>query len=154
MMKFPLYRAWSVVAGIGLALFCGAATAADSAGMVKTLKGQASIARSGQSLPVRVGDAVMEGDEIRTGADSTVGIALRDDTLLAAGANSTLHIQRFAFNPTTHAGRLDSSVRRGTLAVISGKIAKANPEAVQFSTNTITLGVRGTEFIIDAGAGQ
>ena len=151
MIGFSLYRAWPIGAGIALALFCGAGAAAESAGMIKTLKGQASVVRAGQSLPLRVGDAVMEGDQISTGADSTVGIALRDDTLLAAGAKSTLEIKRFAFDPTTHGGRLDSSVRRGSLAVISGKIAKANPEAVQFSTNTITLGVRGTEFIIDAG---
>lgn len=128
-----------------------AAAADNNAGMVKTLKGQASIARAGQTLPVRVGDAVMEGDEVSTAADSSVGITLRDDTMLAAGARSTLLIKRFAFDPTTHDGHLDSTVRRGTLAVISGKIAHAHPEAVQFSTNTITLGVRGTEFIIDAG---
>jgi hypothetical protein len=35
--------------------------------------------------------------------------------------------------------------------VISGKLAKANPDAVRFSTPTTTLGVRGTEFIIEVG---
>jgi hypothetical protein len=35
--------------------------------------------------------------------------------------------------------------------VISGKLAKANPDAVRFSTPTTTLGVRGTAFIIEVG---
>ena len=35
--------------------------------------------------------------------------------------------------------------------MISGKVAKANPDAVRFNTGTVTLGVRGTEFIIEAG---
>ncbi|MBV8603856.1 MAG: FecR domain-containing protein [Pelomonas sp.] len=152
MRTVPPYRAAPLAAGALLALLCSlAAGAVDSAGMVKTLKGQVNILRAGQTLPVRVGDPVLEGDQLNTGADSSVGITLRDDTLLAAGARSTLEIRHFSFNPTTHDGRLDSNVKRGTLAVISGKIAHAHPEAVQFSTNSLTLGVRGTEFIIDAG---
>jgi hypothetical protein len=34
--------------------------------------------------------------------------------------------------------------------VVSGKIAKQSPESVRFSTPTTTLGVRGTEFVIEA----
>jgi hypothetical protein len=33
----------------------------------------------------------------------------------------------------------------------SGKIAKATPEAVSFAAPGMTLGVRGTSFVIDAG---
>jgi hypothetical protein len=71
--------------------------------------------------------------------------------MLSAGPNSVLVLNKFTFNTTTHAGALDARVQRGTLSVISGKIAKANPDAVVFSTPDITLGVRGTEFIVDAG---
>ena len=46
---------------------------------------------------------------------------------------------------------IDATVKRGTLSVISGKIAKATPQAVKFSAPGMTLGVRGTSFIIDAG---
>ncbi|XHS80492.1 FecR domain-containing protein [Burkholderiaceae bacterium UC74_6] len=151
MRSTRLRRALTLLVGIAWGSFVTGAAAQDAAGMVKTLKGQAQVDRAGKTMPVRVGDPVMEGDQFSTGPDSSIGIALRDDTLLAAGAKSTLIIKRFAFNPTTHAGRLDSTVKRGTLAVISGKIAHANPDAVQFSTNAMTLGVRGTEFIIDAG---
>ena len=35
--------------------------------------------------------------------------------------------------------------------ISSGKIAKATPEAVRFSAPGMTLGVRGTSFVIDAG---
>jgi hypothetical protein len=151
MRSTKLRRARAALAGVALASIASFALAADVAGMVKTLKGQASIERAGKTLPVSIGDPVLEGDQVSTGADASIGITLRDDTLLAAGAHSTLQIKRFAFNPTTHDGQLDSTVKRGTLAVISGKIAHAHPDAVQFSTSTLTLGVRGTEFIIDAG---
>ena len=104
-------------------------------------------------MPADVGSAVNVNDRIITGADGAVGITLRDNTLLSAGPNSTLDLNKFAFNTTTHAGELNASVKRGTLAVVSGKIAKTSPENVSFNTPTISLGVRGTEFVIDAGKG-
>ena len=127
---------------------------AESAGVVKTTKGTANIERSGQKIPAVVGATVETGDRVVTGADSYVGITLHDNTMLSAGPNSTLELNKFAFNSTTHAGVLDASVKRGSLSVISGKIAKANPDSVVFSTPGVTLGVRGTEFIVEAGQNE
>ena len=73
---------------------------------------------------------------------------------LSAGPSSTLVLNRFAFNSATHAGAVDATVRRGTLAVVSGKIAKASPESVSFKTPSVSLGVRGTEFIVEVGQGD
>ena len=126
------------------------AFALDEAGTIKTLKGTASIEREGQKIPALIGSKIMVSDRILTGADSSVGITLRDNTLLSAGANSTLVINRFAFDTTTHVGTVDATVKRGTLAVVSGKIAKTSPENVSFNTPTVSLGVRGTEFIVEA----
>ena len=147
--------AWSTMlrtVSIVLSLLLGASMAcAEPVGMVKTVKGLAHIERNGQKVPAMVGVSVESGDRILTGVDASIGISLRDNTLLSAGPNATLVLRRFAFNATTHEGALDAQVKRGSLSVISGKIAKANPDAVVFSTPGITLGVRGTEFIIDAG---
>ena len=127
---------------------------AEPAGTVKTSKGSASIHRQGQILPVEPGTMVDTGDRVVTGANSAVGIVLRDNTSLTAGPNSQVDLHKFSFNSTTHAGELDASVKRGTLAVISGKVAKANPESVRFATASMTLGVRGTEFVIEAAEGE
>ena len=135
-----------VVAVAGLA-----ASAAEEAGVVKTRKGDVSVERSGQKIDAPVGTRIFSSDRVMTGADSSVGITLHDNTVLSAGPNSTVDLNKFAFNSTTHTGAIDASVKRGTLSVISGKIAKASPEAVSFSAPGMTLGVRGTSFIIDAG---
>lgn len=143
------------VAMCGAAMFVmSSAVWAEPAGMVKTARGTASIERNGQKLPVEVGALVESGDRIVTAADGAVGITLRDNTLLSAGPNATLDLRKFAFNPTTHAGVLDASLKRGTLSVISGKIAKANPDGMVISTPSTTLGVRGTEFLVEAGTTQ
>lgn len=127
------------------------ALAANPAGIVKTVKGNAQIERGGARTGAAVGSLVFGSDRIVTGPDSSIGITLRDNTQLAAGANSILDLNKFAFDTTTHDGVLDASIKRGTLAVISGKLSKANPDAVRFNTPTATLGVRGTEFIIEVG---
>ncbi len=124
------------------------------AGMVKTSKGQAVIEREGKPSPALAGAALMRGDRIVTGADGSVGVTLRDETLLSVGPNSHVWLEKFAFDPTTHEGSLDATVKRGTMGVISGKLSKQSPGAVQFRTPSSVLGVRGTEFLIDVGAGQ
>lgn len=123
---------------------------AERAGTIKTSEGTAYILRDGIKLPARTGERVEVSDSIQTGGDGTVGITLMDDTRLTAGPDSTLELRRFVFDSTTNKGALDASVKRGSLAVISGKIAKASPEKVRFSTSSVTLGVRGTRFIISA----
>ena len=130
-----------------------AGSAETNAGTIKNSRGIAQIERDGAKIPAGVGASIKVSDRIVTGADGAVGITLRDNTMLSAGPNSTLELNKFAFNTTTHAGELNASVKRGTLAVVSGKIAKASPDNVAFSTRHISLGVRGTEFVIDAGMG-
>ena len=127
------------------------AHANQDAGMVKVSKGAVVLERAGQRLPAPVGSRIMTMDRLVTGASGSVGIALHDNTMLSAGPNAVLEINKFSFDSTTHAGTIDASIKRGTLAVISGKIVKATPEGVVFSAPGMTLGVRGTEFLIDAG---
>ncbi|MCC8392394.1 FecR domain-containing protein [Paraburkholderia sp. MMS20-SJTR3] len=127
------------------------AVGADVAGVVKTVKGTVRIERPAGSAPASIGSDVYSKDRVVTGPESSVGITLRDTTQLSAGANTTLELEQFAFNSKTYDGVLHASVKHGSLAVISGKLAKANPDSVRFSTPTTTLGVRGTQFIIEVG---
>ncbi len=127
------------------------ALAQTEAGVIKTSRGTAHISRGAQTLPAEVGATLLVNDSVVTGTDSAVGITLKDNTRLTAGPNTTLDMNKFSFNSTTNTGTVDASVKRGSLAVISGKIAKGSPEGVRFKTPTVTLGVRGTEFIIEVG---
>ena len=137
---------------VALALFCGWAVAANAAdiGQVKIAKGQVTIERQGTTMPATVGARLQVADTVRTGADGSVGITMDDDSLLSAGPNSPLSLDRYAFDSTTNQGRLDTSLNKGTLSVISGRIAKQSPDAMTVRTPTAILGVRGTEFVVSA----
>ena len=128
--------------------------AGDLAGTVKTVKGQVHIERGTERSAVSVGSPVYARDRILSGSNSAVGITLKDNTMLTAGPNSTLVLSLYAFDRSTNTGHMDTLVKRGTLAVVSGQLAKSHPDKVVFRTNTVTLGVRGTEFIMDAGEGS
>lgn len=134
---------------ISACLVACATHATDIAGTVKTLKGQAHIERGTERLSVAVGTHLHAQDRLISGPASSVGITLRDSTLLTAGPNSTIELTQYSFDRSTNVGQMDTSVKRGTLAVVSGQMAKSNPGQVVFRTTTVTLGVRGTEFIID-----
>lgn len=139
---------------LSLVLVLAAAIApalAQEAGHVKVAKGAVQIKRGGQKMPAAVGAAVQAGDVVTTGADGSVGIAFLDNSLLSAGPNSVLAIDRFAFDSTTHQGSFESSLRKGTLAVVSGKLAKQSPDAMRVKTPAAVLGVRGTEFLVRTG---
>ena len=148
-MSFSNVRYRGVLAATFLFAFAGASGAVEI-GQVKILKGQVSIERQGKTMPAAVGTRLQPADVVKTGADGSVGITMDDDSLLSAGPNSALSLDRYAFDTTTNQGRLDTSLNKGTLAVISGRIAKQSPDAMTVRTPTAILGVRGTEFVVSA----
>jgi hypothetical protein len=137
-------RCW----GVALAACLATASALADVGQIKTAKGQVSVDRNGQTLPGAVGMLLEPADVLKTGADGSVGVTMRDNSLLSAGPNSILALDRFEFDATTSVGRFDADLRRGTLAVVSGRIAKQTPQAMTVRTPSAVLGVRGTDFLV------
>ncbi|MDA0240297.1 MAG: FecR domain-containing protein [Proteobacteria bacterium] len=90
-------------------------------------------------------------DTVITGGDGQVGMTFIDNTRLSAGPNSNVELTRFKFNSTTHDGAFQTSVNKGTLAIISGQIAKRSPKAMTVRTPASILGVRGTRFLVKVG---
>lgn len=136
-------------AAVTLALLATHLSAADVA-RIKSSSGAVHVERGGARLPATVGTGIQASDTVVTGRNGSVGITFTDDTRLAAGPDSTLVINRYAFDRTTHAGVLDASLKRGTLAAVSGRLAKHSPDAVTVRTPTLILGVRGTELLVYA----
>jgi hypothetical protein len=134
---------------LALAPLLGAPAHAD-VGQIKIAKGQVSVERHGLPMAGTVGLFLEPADVIKTGADGAVGITMRDNSLLSAGPNSILALERFEFDAATSQGLFDAQLRRGTLAVISGRIAKQSPQAMTLRTPSAVLAVRGTEFVVSA----
>lgn len=119
------------------------------AGIVKRSQGEVSLERAGQRLPVAAGTVLRVSDTLRTGPASSLGLTLRDDTLLTLGPDAELALSSFAFDATSQDGNLLASLWRGSLHLVTGLIAKKTPERVKVQTRTVVLGARGTEFIVE-----
>ncbi len=130
------------------ATFAAAPTATTSVGQIKNLTGQVVLLRNNNQQQAKPGDLLEQADLITTGANSSVGITLIDNSRLSAGPNSSIELKQFRFNPTTQDGESVMEIRRGTLAIVSGQIAKRSPDAMKIHTPTTILGVRGTTFAV------
>jgi hypothetical protein len=120
-------------------------------GYVKTASGTVVLTNDGQSAAVTVGTPVRLGDHLRTATNSSVGLTLKDNTMLSLGPDSELSIDEYLFEPAREELRLAARLLHGTLQFISGVIAKLKPEAVSIETPSATIGVRGTRFVVKAG---
>jgi hypothetical protein len=150
---FTLTRAVAfarAAAGGAIALSFAASALAADIGQIKVSKGLVTVERDGQSLPGTIGMRLQMADTIKTGADGSVGMTMSDDSLLSAGPNTVLSLDRYTFDPTTNEGRFDTSLSKGALAIISGRIAKQSKDAMTVRTPSAMLGVRGTEFVVRA----
>lgn len=142
-----------VVLGTLVAVLGAGEAVAQDVGRVKTVKGTAHIERGTERELALVGAAVRRADTLVTGPDGAVGVTLADDTLLSAGPNSVLQIERFVYQGN-QPGSLEAVLTKGTLAVVSGRIAKQAPDAMRVKTPAAILGVRGTEFVVRASDGS
>ncbi len=116
-------------------------------GLVKVTTGDASILRDGQRIVAQPGIQLMQGDVLSTGAKGSMGVILRDDTLLSLGASSETNLEQFAFEPANQRLGLVVRVAHGVIGYLSGKIAKLAPGSVRIETPVATLGVRGTYLV-------
>lgn len=125
-----------------------AAAYADDVGQIKTVQGAVHIERDGKRVEALAGSGVRQSDVLVTGADGTVGVTFLDNSMLSLGPTSTLAIDHYSFNATTHVGRFDASLKKGSLAGVSGRMVKQSPESMRVRTPASVMAVRGTEFAI------
>src|SRR5512143_2222184 len=117
-----------------------AAAEEKSVGIVKLAYGSAVVVRGSSELPAARGMKLLEQDVLKTAADGTLGVILKDDTLVSLGPGTTVAIARFAFAPEREELALDLRVTSGKAIVHNGKIAKISPRAVRMETPAMIVG--------------
>lgn len=116
---------------------------------VKRSMGSAMVERGTASLTPKPGFQLLSGDRLVTGKDGQMSLTFADDTRFSIGPNSRISVDRFEYDSRAQSGEFVTRVNRGSLAVVSGQIARTRPDAMKLRTPTSLLGVRGTRFIIE-----
>jgi hypothetical protein len=138
---------WLTVMASGTAL-AGNGTAIAH---VKTVSGAAFVVRDGNRKPANLGDELFEKDMLQTGAGGTIGVTFTDDSVLSLGPNSEAALTEYSFDSSNFKGTMLTDMRKGTLSMVSGGIARSSPDAMKVRTPAAILGVRGTSFVVEVG---
>jgi hypothetical protein len=134
---------------IGLIALMVATPAAAEIARIKQSSGTASVQRSTQLLKASAGLQLQTGDRLVTGKDGRISVTFIDNTRFAVGPNSRVSVSQFQYDRTRQQGSFVTQVDRGSLAIVSGKIAKSGRDAMKVRTPNTLLGVRGTKFIVE-----
>lgn len=125
---------------------------AESVGVVKTVSGDAWVITAGQRVKAQVGTDVLLGSQLKTAKGASLGVTFRDNTLMSFGPDTEMTVDEYLFAPAQGKLKLGARLDRGSLNYVSGVIAKLKPEAVNVKTPTGTIGVRGTQFLVNVDA--
>lgn len=148
----PSHRLWLGLMLASAALWSAPATAQSDGrqGTFKNLQGTVTVIRAGQSAPAQAGDALREGDRVVTGPQSAAAVTLQDGTVLSLGPNASADLTHYVFDSTSQNGSLLVNLLHGALRMVTGVMGKTNPELLKVTTPTAVVGVRGTDFIVEA----
>jgi hypothetical protein len=129
--------------------FAQAVASSVAAGIVKIVTGDVRVSSTQGEQALKSGDAVFENTRLITGKQSSASVVLRDGTTLVLSENSQFNVEKFAFDATTQNGSILVNLLQGSMRMLTGLIAKINPDAIQVKTKTLSVGIRGTDFIVD-----
>ena len=89
---------------------------------------------------------VVQDEVVETPRDGAVHLRFNDDTRFRVGSLSKATLDRFVFDPGRGGGELTIELSKGAFRFISGRMDK---RAYVLVTPTATIGIRGTDFIVE-----
>jgi hypothetical protein len=141
----------SILAGLLLAAagaLPGVIQAADSVGQVTHLSGVLTAKRADGSAKVfSVKSEVQEGDTLATEQETYARIKFADGAEVVLRPGTQLKVAAYAFDQAKpQSDNIVLNMLKGGLRAVTGLVGKRNRDAVNFATNTATIGIRGSHF--------
>lgn len=136
--------------------FAAAQAERPSIGSVDKLEASADAVYGTDSRALANGASVIFEDRIETGPKARLQSTLRDGTQLTLGADATLIIDEYVYDPNQSGGKMALEIVGGAFLFVGGKIEGETGGNVDIRTPVGTLGVRGTTVwggAIDGGYG-
>lgn len=138
---------------IGVAGVCGAAV--QSVGEVSLVIGEAQLARSGgEVLAVARNMPVHPGDRIETSVGGHVHVRFVDGGMVSVRPESRLMIESYQREGAGNGGAIKFRLERGAVRSVTGEWGEENRERFRLNTPIAAIGVRGTDFVVQADKDQ
>lgn len=121
-----------------------------SAKLISALGDITAVDSAGTKRKLVEGASVYPGDTVQTGAVTKGVLIFRDESRITLGANTRFKVDGFVFDDKNpNEGRFFVSLVRGSARALTGLIGKGNNRNVGFTTETATIGIRGTGLDLD-----
>lgn len=118
-----------------------------AAGTTQFTAGDVSLRRgSAPAMPLAKGTVLESGDAITTGARGVAQVKFSDGGYVAIQPNSQFDITRYADTGNAQQDSFLVNLARGGMRAITGLIGKRNTANYKVTTNTATVGIRGSAF--------
>jgi hypothetical protein len=133
------------------ALAGGSLAALAGTGTVTQLSGTLSAKRADGTLRILSQKSeVQDGDTLSTERDSYGQIRFSDGGQITLKPNTTIQLQSFRFSEDKpQENSFVFGLLKGGLRAITGLVGKFNPGGYRLTTETSTVGIRGTTFGVD-----
>jgi hypothetical protein len=131
----------------GLVPLSAEAKLGDAAGVTGAVQGEARLespARQTTLEQVASGEDVVMGDAVSTRTQSRLQIMLLDQTAITMGENASLVIDEFVYDPDNAGSALSASLAQGAFRLVTGGVARNNPEGTKVKLPSAVLTIRGT----------
>lgn len=132
-----------------------AQAAKPSIGTFKQVQGNAGIdadtvpQHAQHDVAVALAVGLNVGDRLSTEPQGAATLTRKDGPVLTMGPKSVVDLRHFQFDCTTQQGNFLLDLLLSSVRVLTGLIAKLNPELFKVQTPTSVMGVRGTDFIVE-----
>ena len=104
---------------------------------------------NGDIAPLHYRDTVYSQEKVTTGPAGRTALEFLDLTRIQVGANSTVVLDKYVFDPGRQVGEVGVSFGKGIFRFVTGSLK--NKAGYDLKTPTATMVVRGTKVIVAVG---
>lgn len=141
----------NVIAGFACAalmLFSAACCWAAVAGSVVGLSGACFVESGGTRAPLKLGQAVQEGDTVEAPAGGKLKLRMSDGSIISVAAGSRMTIGAFAVDGAGHRQNAQLKLGQGLLRAVVAPVE--GPARFEVETAVGTAAVRSTDWFIES----
>lgn len=120
---------------------------------VESVSGEVMAVRGEQRFALQTGQSLENGTTLSSGSGASAVIRFDDGQVVVLASSSVFKLDNYRFTPgKPEENRSELELVRGAMRFISGVLGKQTPEAVKIKTQTATIGIRGTDFMLATGS--
>jgi hypothetical protein len=106
-----------------------------------------------EARAIKSGAPLFLNDRVVTDGKARLQVMLLDETVFTVGPNSDVQLDEFVYDPSNDAGKVSVKIAKGAFRFVTGKVARKDPENMKVKLSVGTIGIRGTQFLVNVSPG-